>query len=100
MEIFRQDDGVVRAKGDLHISEVDELKSALLHEYAAAPALVLDLSGVDSCDAASLQVLCSLRKSADRDGKELRISALSVAMREASSILGLSPDELTNVSPS
>ena len=100
MEILRQDDGVVCARGDLHISEVDELRNALLRELAAAPSLILDLSSVDSCDTASFQLFCSLRKSADKDGKDLRISALSAAMREASAILGLSMEDLTSNSHS
>jgi anti-anti-sigma factor len=97
MEILRQEEGVVQVRGDLHISEAEELRSALIGEMTAAPvALVLDLTGVDSCDTASFQLLCSLRKSAERDNKELRIAALSAAMREASAILGLSLEDLTN----
>jgi anti-anti-sigma factor len=97
MELLRQEEGTVQLRGDLHISESEELRSALIGELAANPALVLDLSGIDSCDTASFQLLCSLRKSADRDGKELRISAFSAAMHEASAILGLSAQDLTNI---
>jgi anti-anti-sigma factor len=95
MEITRQSEGVVQLKGELHISEAEELRSALLGELAATPALVLELSGVDSCDTASFQLLCSLRRSAEREGKALRISVFSAAMREASAILGLSLEDLT-----
>lgn len=94
MEIVRQDDGVLRARGDLHISEAEELKAALLRELAASPAVVLDLSDVNSCDAASFQLLCSLRKSAERDGKQYRIAARSAAVREECAILGISLEEL------
>jgi len=97
MEILRQDQGVALARGDLHISDAEELRSTLLDKLAASPALVLDLSGVDSCDAASFQLLCSLQKSAQRDGKKFHISATSVAIREASASLGLSLEELTTV---
>jgi anti-anti-sigma factor len=97
MEILRQDEDLVRVRGDLHVSDAEELRSTLLGELAASHALVLDLSGVDSCDTASFQLLCSLRKSAERDGKALCISASSAAMHEASLILGLSPEELTTV---
>jgi anti-anti-sigma factor len=96
MEIFRQEKGVVQVRGDLHISESEGLRSALIGELTAAPALVMELPGVDSCDTASLQLLCSLQKSAERDGKGFRISAPSAAMRETSAILGLSPEDLTN----
>lgn len=98
MKILRQDHGAVQVRGDLQISEANELRSALLGELAAAPVLVLELSGVDSCDTASLQLLCSLQKSAEKDGKEFCITAPSAAMLEASAVLGLSLEDLTNVS--
>lgn len=97
MEILRQDDGVVRVQGSLHVSEAEEVRSALLGELAASPALVLEFSGVTDCDAPSFQLLCSLQKSAERGGKQLRISAPSAAMREASATLGFSLEGLTNI---
>lgn len=88
----------MRVQGDLHINEVEELRSALIRALAAAtPALVLELSGVDNCDTASLQLLCSLQKSAEKSGKELRITAPSAAIREASATLGLSLEALRNI---
>lgn len=98
MELLRQDEGIVRVRGELHIGEAEKLRSALLGELVAAPALVLDFSGVDSCDTASFQLLCSLQKGAERDGKQFRITALPTAMLEARAILGVKPEDLTNVS--
>jgi anti-anti-sigma factor len=96
MEISQQGDGVLRLQGDLHISDVEALRSALAGGLAAGTALVLEISGVDRCDTASLQLLCSLRRSAEKDGKDLRIFGASEAIREASSILGLSLEYLTH----
>jgi anti-anti-sigma factor len=100
MEIIRQHEGVVQVTGDLHISEAEQLRSALLRELRDAPAMTLELSGVDSCDAATLQILFSLRKSAERDGKHLNVSAPSAGMRETASILGVSPESLSHISKS
>lgn len=100
MEIIRQDEGVVQIRGDLHISDAESVRRGLIDELAAAPAMVLDLSLVDSCDGASFQLLCSLRKSAETHGKDFRISTPSRAMREISAILGVSLEELTTVSKS
>jgi anti-anti-sigma factor len=94
MEILRQDMGTFTPRGDLHISEAEALRSALVGQLAASSALTLDLSGVSNCDTASFQLLCSLRKSADKEGKDLRISTLSDTMRDASAILGLSLENL------
>jgi anti-anti-sigma factor len=97
MGILRDEKGVLRAQGDLHISEIEETRSTLIRELNEAPRLVLDLSEVNSCDAASFQLLCSLQKSAERDGKQLRILSPSAAMHEASATLGLSLEDLTCV---
>lgn len=77
-------------QGGLHISETEELRSALACELSAAQVMTLDLSGVESCDAASLQLLCSLKKSAMQVGEELHICALSAEIRESVAVPGLS----------
>jgi anti-anti-sigma factor len=97
MEICRQDGGVLRLQGDLHISDGEELRSALLSELSTAPVLTLDLADVERCDAASLQVMCSLKKSAEREGKGLRVVSASAAIQDAGEILGLSMDDFTNI---
>jgi anti-anti-sigma factor len=97
VDIFRKNDGPVQVRGELHISEAQELRSALIGELAAVSRLVLDLSEVDSCDTASLQLLCSLQKSAQCDGKELRLLAPSAAIHNATSVLGLSIEDLTSI---
>jgi anti-anti-sigma factor len=97
MELLRQESGVVRVTGDLHISEAEQLRSVLLRELAA-PTLVLELYGVQSCDTASLQLLCALHKSAQRDGKQFRITSASPAVSEAAALLGLSLEDLAGAS--
>jgi phospholipid transport system transporter-binding protein len=97
MEIVRQREGAVQVTGELHIGDAEQLRSALARELMAATALVVDLSGVDSCDAASMQLFCSLRKSAERDGKQLQILEPSTAMCETSAIIGLSLEDLTHI---
>jgi anti-anti-sigma factor len=96
MGVFRTKDGLVHLRGDLHISDADNLREALIVELTAAPALVLELSEVDSCDAASLQLLCALKKSADICGKMIQITGASAAMVETSAILGFSLHDLTS----
>lgn len=89
----------MQVTGDLHISEADELRCALLRELAA-PSLVLELSAVASCDTASFQLLCALQKSAQRDGKPFRITSPSPAVCEAGAVLGLSLEDLAGASNS
>jgi anti-anti-sigma regulatory factor len=98
MEILRQDDGSVRLQGHLHISDAEELRAALLGGLASDAGLTLDLSGVESCDAAGFQLLCSAQKSARESNKGFHISALPVAMREAAATLGLSVEDFAGTS--
>jgi anti-anti-sigma factor len=90
LEFCRYSQGAVCVQGGLHISETEELRSALACELSAAQVMTLDLSGVESCDAASLQLLCSLKKSAMQVGEELHICALSAEIRESVAVPGLS----------
>ena len=89
MAISVRDDGALHLQGDLHISDVEELRTVLIGRLETASELVLDLSGVDRCDTASLQLLCSVKKSAERDRKQLCISSLSPVVREVCTMTGL-----------
>ena len=89
MQVSGNEHGVLEIRGDLHISDAEVLRNALLGELTTSFPVAIDLSAVDSCDTASLQLLCSLVKSAERDGRNLIISTPSSAVREASATLGL-----------
>lgn len=86
--------GVFRVLGPLGIGEVVELRERLCSAWAKTPSLVLDLSGVDSCDTSAIQLLYSARKTADT-AKRVQFVGLSGAITEAASALGFAVDELT-----
>jgi len=96
MELFRTEDGLVKLRGDLHISNAEDLRKALIVELASTSALVLELSEVDSCDSASLQLLCSLKKSAEACGKVVSVTGQSTAMVDTCSMIGFPLKDLTN----
>jgi anti-anti-sigma factor len=81
-------------KDDLHISRIDELRAMLNEGIDAAGEIELDLSGVTSCDTASVQLFASLQKSAQARGTCLRITAPSTVFQETLRILGLSLEDL------
>jgi anti-anti-sigma regulatory factor len=54
----------------------------------------VDLSGVDSCDAAALQLLCAAKLSASRLRKTFRVVSLSPAVLETCAAIGLPLAEL------
>jgi len=98
MDVSRIDGELVQLRGEMHISDGEEIRLALAAELAASSStLVLRLSEVERCDTASLQLLFSLQKSAARDGKSFRIEAPSAAVSEASTSLGISLESLTTI---
>lgn len=56
--------------GDLTIYRVAELREGLLQFASRANTVTVDLRGVAECDAAGLQLLVSLKKTAEEAGKE------------------------------
>lgn len=90
MSFQKQENGAGRVSGELHISEVDELRAALLAWLDDPLATALQLDGVRQCDTASLQLLCSLKESIRTTQKQCRISPLPPAILEISGILGFS----------
>ena len=88
--------GVLQISGTLDIDGADSLREALLdcslHQSAAAD-LSADLSDVDGCDAAALQVLLAARRDAVAAGKAFRITAASNAVTDTAAALGLPIDE-------
>jgi anti-anti-sigma regulatory factor len=62
---------------------------------AQETALSLDLSEVDACDAASLQLFYAARASALRQQKEFRVAAVSSAVTDIGEALGMPLELLT-----
>jgi anti-anti-sigma factor len=89
-----ENSGVVRIQGALSIGEVAEMREALCHSLSEKSNLVLDLSAVESCDTAALQLLCSARKTVDSRG-QVRLVGLCGAVVNAAAALGLEIGELT-----
>jgi anti-anti-sigma factor len=90
MQITKDQSGVVlNIAGTLDISVAEELRDALVEFIEASSKPVVDLSGVDGCDTAALQLLCSAQKTAERCNKLFEVAAVSTAIENASAILGL-----------
>ncbi len=87
---FRADSsGTFRITGKLDISVAEALKQALTDCLEQHPAIALDLSGVEECGTAALQLLYSARSSAALARKPFRITGVSPAVEKASAALGL-----------
>lgn len=91
MDTAREDAAPVRMSlaGTMTIYEAAAQKVQLLAALAAAPALELDLGGVEEADTAGLQLLLLLRREAASSGKPVRAVSLSPALVEVLDRYGL-----------
>jgi anti-sigma B factor antagonist len=90
-----QDDisGALRISGRMDIAAAGALRKALANSIQGQQQTVVDLSGVEACDAAGLQLLCAAKKTAAAAGVSFRLVDVSPAVLEASAALGLAPQE-------
>lgn len=91
MQIVKTESGqMLKLCGALLINSADELQAALRDFVCDVSEPSVDLSGVDQCDTAALQLLCCARLTAERSSKPFVFSAVSDAIRETSAALGIS----------
>jgi len=81
---------VLKIAGTLDIGVADELQKALREFVSGDSEPIVDLSEVDECDTAALQLLCSARKTANGSGRHCELAGLSASIQNASAALGLS----------
>lgn len=92
-------DRPITLAGEWSIANAAELHQLLVESLDASGApgggIVLDLAGVQACDTAALQLVCSLRRAAAERGLHWRVAALSPAIAETAAAIGLPIQELT-----
>lgn len=88
--------GLLKITGTLHVSEADDLRRALCEHLAQEAALHLDLSAVDACDTASLQLFYAARNTAIRRNKGFRVVTFSEAIVDTGKALGIPLELLTS----
>jgi anti-anti-sigma factor len=77
----------------LDIAGSGELREIFSRSVQEQAGIIIDLSAVESCDLAGLQLLCAARKTAVQSGKSFRVIQPSAAVLETASALGLAPGE-------
>ncbi len=80
----------VKISGEQNIANAEELRELLLPSLERDCNVVLDSGGVTACDAAALQLICSLGISLAAHGRRLRIEPLAEAIAAAADEIGLS----------
>lgn len=90
--------GVLKISGTLDIDEANVLREALLDCFALQPEVAVDLSAVEACDAAALQVLLAGQRDAAALGKVFCVNAASPSVLETAEAIGLPLERPANAS--
>jgi anti-anti-sigma regulatory factor len=75
--------------GAWNIANAEELHAIFAGYLEPGEDFALNLSGVERCDTAALQLILSLRKTAAERGLNLRLTAISPAIRETANALAV-----------
>ncbi len=81
--------------GEMTIYQAQEHKDALLKALRGGKQLEINLSDVDEFDSAGFQVLCLLKKEADRLEKEVKLVECSPAIVEILDLFGMNDNLVT-----
>jgi anti-anti-sigma factor len=82
--------GELVVSGNLDIDVARQVGETIAECLNQSPQVTLNLAGVESCDAAGLQVLLACRKQARASGIPIRFSAVSEALGATAAALGFS----------
>ncbi|MBR9982038.1 MAG: STAS domain-containing protein [Desulfatitalea sp.] len=86
----------VRISGALNIWEAADVWRALLPLLSSPDPLTVDLSTVETCDGAGLQILCQIARAAGAPNADIRIDTPSPAVTAALALAGLHLDRFPN----
>ncbi|MBU4261833.1 MAG: STAS domain-containing protein [Proteobacteria bacterium] len=87
-QLGKKEDAAYKIEGDLTIYQVAELRERLLPFASGVNTVTVDLLGVAECDAAGLQLLVSLKKTAEEAGKQFLLMHLPDSVTELMRELG------------
>jgi anti-sigma B factor antagonist len=82
--------------GAMSVYEAAEIRDTLGRAFreAGETGVTLDLSAVESCDAAGVQIICAARRTAREAGTPFRVTATSEAVNRALRSAGLTLSEM------
>lgn len=84
-----EESNAIGMAGDLDIYNAEAAHAALRGYLAQHSALELDLSGVETCDGAGIQILLAARRSAVAADKSFSIRSAAAAIVKCGELLGL-----------
>ncbi len=86
----------LKIAGSFSIYDAAAHREALFAALTAHDDVVVDLNGVETCDVAGIQLLCSAQKMAADKGKRLSITAAPPSVVDVMDEMGIHSMELLN----
>ena len=80
---------IIKIDGAFSINEVMEAKTRLGHVFEMKKDVVLDLSGVNDCDTAAIQLIVSAKKKAMEMNVRFFIESVSNSVQDAFNRIGM-----------
>ena len=99
MSIEQEEKGggmTLKIAGSFSIYEATSHREALLAALTTHDDVVVDLNGVEACDVAGIQLLCSAGKTAADNGKRLSVTAAPPSVVNVMDEMGIHSMELLN----
>ncbi len=88
---------VLKVNGRMTVSEAGSLRDKLIECFDDYNGLILDLQDVEECDAAGIQLICSVHKTAGTTEKPFSVANASKAVTETVVRTGLNPEKLLGI---
>jgi anti-anti-sigma factor len=88
--------GVLKISGTLDMDSADALREALLDCFLHQHEVAANLSEVEGCDTAALQVLLAASSNAASLGKRFHVTAASACLSDMAAALGFAIDGLAS----
>ncbi len=88
---------ILKVNGRMTVSEAGSLRDKLVECFDNYNGLILDLQGVEECDAAGIQLICSVLKTANAIEKPFSVTNASRAVTESVVRAGLNPEKLLDI---
>ena len=80
---------VMKIEGSLSAYDVGDLKDRLLTGLTNYQGIILDINGVTDCDTLGVQLLLSVKKTADKLNKTFNTTGYSQSIQDAITAVGL-----------
>jgi len=73
----------LKLEGNLSIYDAVGLREKLASLLKEADILKIDMAEISDCDTSGLQILCSTKKTADKEGKRILLEGISKVIEDA-----------------